>query len=133
MKLGRVIDLVIGFSVGVMIMVIAGEVRAQTPTPRPDIPLLLVDGKGPMRCHTASDADMAQVCFVRTDQSEPVELGCITAGPDEDIIFDLEVPVTLGDDGLVRCYAVDTSGLGSDYSENAGLADFSQPGAPYVY
>lgn len=106
--------------------------RAQTPTPRLDVPLLRVSGVYKITCHSPSDADMDQLCFVRTDLADPLELGCVAAGPDVDKSLDLNVAETSGVDAEIRCYAVDTSGLVSDYSPNAGLVDFTRPGRPYV-
>lgn len=119
-------------SAGLVLLALLMISRAEAQETRPDVPLLLVDGKGPMKCVAPSDSDMAQVCFVRTDVTPLIELGCVPAGPDEPVLLELTVPVTAGDDGEVRCYAVDTSGLVGDFSLNAGLADFSPPGRPYV-
>lgn len=102
-------------------------------TPRPNTPLLQIGGVYPIGCHTPSDTDLASVCFVRTDTPEPVELGCTPAlGPDTDVGMDLTILTTEGVDAEIHCYVVDHSGLVSDYSENAGLVDFTRPGRPYV-
>jgi len=99
---------------------------------RPNIPLLQTGGIYPMACVAPEDNDMKEICFVRTDLPEMIELGCSSAGPNETVYLDLNVVATVDDDAEIRCYAVDTSGLVGDYSENAGLVDFTRPGRPYV-
>lgn len=105
---------------------------AQTPEPRPDVPLIATGGIYPMSCMAPSDADMAEICFVRTDITPIVELGCAPSGPSAIVPLDLNVVATVDDDAEIRCYAVDTSGLVGDYSENAGTVDFTRPGRPHV-
>lgn len=113
-------------------ILLAFSAHGQTPTPRPNVPLLRTGGIYSISCHGPTDADLAQICFVRTDLTEPEELGCVTAAPDTDVRLDLNLVETTGDDAEIRCYAVDDSGLVSDYSLNAGLVDFTRPGLPYV-
>jgi hypothetical protein len=105
---------------------------AQTPTPRPDVPLIQTGGIYPMSCVAPSDLDMASICFVRTDVDPILELGCEPCGPGETVGLDLNVVTTTDDDAEIRCYAVDTSGLVGDYSLNSGTVDFTRPGRPHV-
>jgi hypothetical protein len=132
----------------IVLMVLAASVAvAQTPAPRPDVPLLSTGGIYPVRCMSPDDADMKEICFVRTDLPDVVELGCAPAGftrPDCEVeepvdglpsciaSLDLSIEATPDDDAEIRCYAVDISGLVSDYSENAGTVDFTRPGRPFV-
>jgi len=109
---------------------------AQTPTaePRPNVPIIATAGVFPaVTCHTPTDTDLASVCWVRTDVTPMIELGCTPSlGPDTDVPMDLTIVATPGDDAEVRCYVIDTSGQVSDYSDNAATADFTKPGRPYV-
>jgi hypothetical protein len=116
----------------IIAILFAFTATAQTPAPRPDIVLLQAGGIYPIKCVAPSDEDMAQICFVRTDLAEVVELGCTGAEALETVSLDLNIVATAGDDAEIRCYAVDASGLVGDYSENAGLVDFTRPGRPYV-
>ena len=132
-KQSEVVWVSVGVLVGVLIGLLASSpASAQTPTPRPDLPLLATGGIYPMWCMSPPDVDMAQICFVRTDLADPVELGCVSAGPSEEVMLDLNIASTTDVDAEIRCYAVDTDGLVGDYSLNAGTVDFTRPGRPYV-
>jgi hypothetical protein len=98
----------------------------------PDIPLTPTSGVYSMKVQAPVDLDMEQICCVRADASPAEELGCVPAGPSEVVTFDVTVAATPDDDAALRCYAVDTSGLVSDYSDNAYLLDFTRPGKPVV-
>jgi hypothetical protein len=125
-------DRTLGF-LTVMVMVLFFAVSAGAQTARPDVPLVSTGGIYPMKCMSPSDTDMASICFVRTDLADGVvELGCSPAGPDQEIAMDLSITITIDDDAEIRCYAVDTDDLVGDYSDNAGLVDFTRPGKPYV-
>lgn len=123
---------VLMLAAGLMFVCSADYANAQTPAPRPNVVLTQTSGIYPIRCMAPPDADMAQICFVRTDLADPVELGCTPAGPSVEAALDLNVIATADDDAEIRCYAVDTSGLVGDYSENAGLVDFTRPSRPFV-
>ena len=120
------------FSIVALSIILSTMVFAQTSEPRPDVPLLQTGGIYNMGCHAPSDTDLLEMCFVRTDVTPIVELGCTPVQPDQDIRMDLNIVPTQGDNAEIRCYAKDTSGLVSDYSENAGIVDFTRPGRPYV-
>lgn len=93
-----------------------------------DVPLTLTGGVYPVKVQGPDDADMAKICCVRADAIPVVELGCVPAGPSAIIGMDVTVAATQDDDAEIRCYAVDTMGLVSDYSPNAGIVDFTRPG-----
>jgi len=116
------------------LLLLAFTARSQTPEPPPDMPIIATAGVFPqVKCHTPVDTDLASVCWVRTDVTPIVELGCTPSlGPDMDVPMDLTVVATPGDDAELRCYVIDTSGLVSDYSPNAATVDFTKPGTPYV-
>jgi hypothetical protein len=98
----------------------------------PDIPLTPVSGTYAITCAAPPDADMAELCLVRADAVPVIELVCAAAGPSAEVRMEFELESTPNDDAEIRCYAKDTTGLVSDYSENAGLVDFTPPGQPHV-
>lgn len=122
--------IVAAFFIGLGILQI---VQAQTPTPYPDIDLQRVGSTYPFSCQPVEPIDkMNQMCAVRTDLSEPVELGCV----DHSTLAVATIPITVNrtqhQDGMIRCYATDSEGNVSDISTNAGVADFTPPGRPVV-
>jgi len=114
----------------------ATKVFAQTPVPtpamHPDVHWVRAGAVYNGGCVAPPDADMHSLCFVRTDVTPEVELGCADAGPSESIRKDLTIPETPGDDAEIHCYALDNDGLRSDNSPNMATVDFTRPGTPYV-
>jgi hypothetical protein len=122
---------------GAIVLTVAGFLivdfaNAQTPPPYPDIPLTPVSGTYGVTCAGPDDADMAELCLVRSDSNPVIELVCAAAGPSAEIRMEFELESTPNDDAEIRCYAKDTTGLVSDYSPNAGIVDFTPPGVPHV-
>lgn len=106
---------------------------AQTPTPRPNVPLLQTGGIFNAGCQPVAPYDtVVQACWVRTDTTEPVELGCVDSVGGAEARMDLNMVVNIGEVAEIRCYVVSDQGVPSDYSENAGIVDFTRPGRPYV-
>jgi hypothetical protein len=134
MKKRDIILAAIGISIVMTVcgFLIAEFGMAQTPPPYPDIPLTPVSGTYAVTCAAPSDSDMAELCLVRSDASPVVELVCAPSGPSEEVRMEFELASTPNADAEIRCYARDTTGLVSDYSPNAGLVDFTPPGAPHV-
>jgi hypothetical protein len=122
-----------GIVLSVSGFLIADCADAQTPVPRPDIPLARQGSIYNFRCQPVEPIDkMNQICAVRTDQIEPIELGCVPSTTLDIVEIEVTIERTPDNDALVRCYATDTEGNVSDYSDNAGIADFIPPGKPYV-
>lgn len=108
-------------------------VTAQTPAPHPDVPLDKQGAVYYLNCQPVDPIDkMDQVCAVRTDQTSPVELGCIAHTTLDVAVIEVTVERTPHQDAFIRCYATDTEGNVSDISDNAGVADFTPPGKPHV-
>jgi hypothetical protein len=98
----------------------------------PDIPLTPTSGVYGVTCAGPDDTDMFELCLVRSDSVPVIELACEPAGPSAEVRIEFELVSTPNDDAEIRCYARDTTGLVSDYSENAGIVDFTPPGIPHV-
>lgn len=115
----------------ILIFGITREANAQTPDPPGDVALVPIGGLYHIGCQTPLDGDLDQMCFVRTDLPDVIELGCVDA-PDPNSIYYMDAPIisTPDDDAEIRCYVIDTGGLVSDYSPNAGIVDFTSPGPP---
>ncbi len=112
----------------------AGESRAQTPAPHPDVDLARSGSTYPITCQPTDPVDkLEQICAVRTDlEGEPVELGCTPHTSALAVTFDITVARTPFQDGEIRCYAIDSEGNVSDLSDNVGRADFTPNGKPVV-
>jgi hypothetical protein len=99
----------------------------------PDVPLEKQGSIYFLSCQPVEPIDkMNQMCAVRTDQTAPVELGCIDHTDLSVAVIEVTVARTPHEDGFIRCYATDTEGNISDISENAGVADFTPPGRPHA-
>jgi hypothetical protein len=111
---------------------VAGSAGAQTIAPYPDVQMKAVSGSYPIGCKAQDDADMAELCFARVDGPVVLEYGCHPAGPSAVVRTELDVIATSNRDATIKCYALDTEGLVSDYSSNSGFIDFTRPGAPQI-
>lgn len=135
MKTRNLILMIVG-SLIVIAVVVFGIVelaKAQTPTPRPNVPLLQTGGIYNAGCQPVEPfATVVKVCWVRTDTTEPTELGCVDSFGGAEARMDLDIVLSINEIAEVRCYVVSDQGVPSDYSENAGIVDFTQPGRPYV-
>jgi hypothetical protein len=110
---------------------IAEIAKPQTPTPHPDVDLIRQGSVYNFSCQPVEPIDkMNQMCAVRTDQVEPVELGCIDHNDLSVAVIAVTVERTPHNDASIRCYATDSEGNVSDISANAGVADFTPPGRP---
>ena len=72
---------------------------------------------------------------MRTDlPDDPLELGCAEQllAPLKPVTWEIAVERTPMQDAEIRCYAIDFGGNVSEYSANAGIADFTPPGRPWV-
>jgi hypothetical protein len=119
--------------VGIVIVFASFKAFAQTPAPQPDVPLEREGSTYQFSCQPVEPIDkMNQLCAVRTDQDEPVELGCVDHTTLDVATISITVERTPHQDAMIRCYATDTEGNVSDISENAGVADFTPPGRPNV-
>jgi hypothetical protein len=98
--------------------------------PREDIPLKQVSGTYTVKAMMPVDLDVIQLCAVRVDLESVIEYGCVDASPSVVVPMEITVVATPGIDAVIRVYAVDSEGLSSDYSLNAGLIDFTRPGTP---
>jgi hypothetical protein len=98
-----------------------------------DIPLIPTGGIYQVKVQAPEDSDMAKICCVRADASPVEELGCVPAGPDAIVTVEVTLTATPNNDAEIRCYAVDTTNLESDLSPNAGIVDFTRPGAPEIF
>jgi hypothetical protein len=107
-------------------MLVVFDASAQAPPD--DVPLAPLGGVYPVKAQAADDSDMAEICCVRADAAPVDELGCVPAGASEIVTIEVTVVATEDNDAEIRCYAVDTTGLVSDYSPNAGIVDFTRPG-----
>jgi len=107
--------------------------KSQTPTPRPNVPLLQTGGIYNAGCQPVEPFDtVVKACWVRTDTTEPQELGCVDSIGGAEARMDLNMIINVNEVAEVRCYVVSEQGVPSDYSENAGIVDFTQPGRPFV-
>jgi hypothetical protein len=123
---GSIVITVCGF-------LIAECARAQTPAPHPDIILAREGSTYTFRCQPVEPIDkLALICAVRSDLAEPEELGCVDHTIIDAVSMTVTVQRTPHVDGKIRCYAADSEGNVSDYSDNAGLVDFTPPGKPNV-
>jgi hypothetical protein len=121
---GAIVLTLIGFG-------IAEIAKSQTPTPHPDIDLARDGSTYQFNCQPVEPIDkMNQMCAVRTDTQEPVELGCVDHATLDVATITITVNRTPHQDGMIRCYATDSEGNVSDISANAGVADFTPPGRP---
>jgi hypothetical protein len=107
---------------------------------QPDIHLNKVAGVYNLGCAPdPTDTDVVEAFFVRTDVDPVVELGSTTVVSTRaddvaiGVVFrmDFVVPQTDNDDAEIRCYVRDAE-FASDYSNNAGLIDFTRPSKPRV-
>lgn len=113
------------------VFLIARGAVAQTPIP--DIDLTRQGSTYMVTCQPTEPIDkMIQMCTVRTDLADPVELGCENATTLEPVSIVITVARTPHIDGMIRCYAVDSEGNVSDLSDNAGVTDFTPNGKPVV-
>ncbi len=111
--------------IAILMALVASVASAQE-----DISLKPVSGTYTIRAQMASDLDTVELCVVRVDLDPLIEYGCAPAGPDEIVKMEISVDVTTNQDAEIRVFAVDTSGLVSDLSPNAGRIDFTRPAAP---
>lgn len=112
----------------------AWDVKAQTPTPQPDIDLARSGSTYPFACQPTEPIDkLTQICAVRTDlEGDPIELECALHSTIEPVTFEVTVERTPFQDAEIRCYAIDSEGNVSEYSDNVGIADFTPNGRPWV-
>jgi len=116
-----------------LVLFAAVAAQAQTSPPFPDVPLRASAGVFPFACMMPGDLDLAKLCAVRTDLGDPLELGCVEATePNKAAALEVTLETTPSANAEIRCYAVDTAENKSDISPNAGIADFTPPGAPTV-
>lgn len=117
-----------------LILFVSGVAGAQTPTPRPDIDLARSGSTYPLKCQPTEPIDkLVQICAVRTDlEGDPIELGCVAHTTLDVASLEVTVARTPFIDASIRCYAIDSEGNVSDISDNAGLADFTPNGRPWV-
>ncbi len=117
----------------ILIVLLTGAAVAQTPAPQPDIPLAREGATYTIGCQPVEPIDkMNQACAVRTDLTEPVELGCVDHTTLEPAVITVTVQRTPHQDAFIRCYVTDSEGNVSEISDNAGVADFTPPGRPHV-
>jgi len=133
MKTRDIILAAIGGAI-VLAVIIFGFVEfAGAQEPHPDIDLARQGSTYPFHCQPVEPIDkMVQICAVRTDQVEPVELGCVDHSTIDTATITISVDRTPHEDGKIRCYAIDSEGNVSDISDNAGVADFTPNGKPHV-
>ncbi len=99
----------------------------------PDIALTRQGSTYNINCQPVEPIDLlAQICVVRTDLEGIIELGCIDHIDLTVATLTVSVDRTPHLDGQLRCYAVDTELNSTNYSENAGIVDFTPPGRPHV-
>ena len=113
--------------IAILFILAAGTASAQS-----DVLYAPVSGVYTVKAQMGADADTAQFCVARVDVAPVIEYGCVPALAGEIVEMPVTVEVTLNDDAELRGYAVDESGLTSDYSPNAGRVDFTRPGAPLL-
>ena len=110
---------------------LVGVANAQTPYP--DVDLAREGSTYTFGCQPVEPIDkLIQICAVRSDLAEPIELGCVDHTTLDAVSMTVTVARTPHIDGQIRCYAADSEGNVSDYSANSGLVDFSPPGNPHV-
>lgn len=97
-----------------------------------DVPLTQISGTYSVKAAMPSDTDVISLCVVRVDVTPVIEYGCTPGGPMEVVTMEITVVATPNDDAEIRAYAVDSEGLVSDYSPNAGRIDFTKPGPPVL-
>lgn len=90
----------------------------------------LVSGVYTIRIQSPPDADLNRVCVERADLTPAVELVCATATPSQIMTVQVPISVTPNDDAELRAFAYDNDGFKSLQSPNAGIIDFTAPGAP---
>jgi hypothetical protein len=103
----------------------------------PDIDLARQGSTYTLVCQPVEPIDkMVSMCairtFVSTLEMEPRELGCVPHSTLDPISIEVTVERTPHQDGMLRCYAIDSEGNVSDISMNAGVADFTPNGRPRV-
>ena len=99
----------------------------------PDIDLVRQGSTYGVGCQPVEPIDkLVQICVVRTDLENLIELGCVDHTDLSVATIVVTVDRTPHIDGQLRCYAVDSEGNLSLYSENIGIADFTPPGRPHV-
>jgi hypothetical protein len=120
-----------GLAVASAILLLSVDAAAQEV--HPDVNLTRQGSSYTLQCQPVEPIDkMVQMCAVRTDQAEPVELGCVDHSTLDSVSIEVTVDRTPHEDGMLRCYAIDSEGNVSDISENAGKADFTPNGRPHV-
>ncbi len=117
-----------------LFLLLVSVASAQTPAPYPDVDLARNGATYPFTCQPTEPVDkLVQICAVRTDLAgDPIELGCVDHTTLVSVTFEITVARTPFEDGEVRCYAIDSEGNVSDYSDNFGRADFTPNGRPWV-
>jgi len=118
----------------VAIFLIVDVSSAQTPAPYPDVDLARQGTTYGFQCQPVEPIDkMVSMCAARTDLPDGViELGCVDATAIDAVQMTITLDRTPHVDASIRCYAVDSEGNVSDYSENIGIADFTPNGKPHV-
>jgi hypothetical protein len=112
---------------------VAYEVFAQEEVPVEEVIVLLpTGGVFPAKFQAPPDVDVVEVCCSRTDTDPSADLGCTVVTPGEIKTMEVSVPSTPGDDGELRCYAIDTGANVSTYSKQAFSLDFTPPGSPVM-
>lgn len=102
-------------------------------TTHPDVRLKRTGSTYPFSCQPTEPIDgMTSICAIRTDLVEPIELGCVDHATLEVATLTITVERTPFADAEIRCYAIDSEGNVSDFSDNVGFADFTPNGRPFV-
>lgn len=122
-----------GLAFGTLLILVVNA-RALPPVAQPDVDLTRSGSTYPITCQPTEPFDkMIQICAVRTDlDGDPVELGCVNHTTIEAASLEITVARTPFEDAEVRCYAIDSEGNISAYSDNVGIADFTPNGKPWV-
>jgi len=115
-------------------LLVASVAGAQTIAPQPDVDLTRTGSTYPITCQPTEPVDkLIEICAVRTDLGgDPIELGCTPHTSIAAVTFEVTVSRTPFQDAEIRCYALDSEGNVSEYSDNVGLADFTPNGRPWV-
>lgn len=128
------IMLFVGGVIFFTVVVWAGiEAAAQEEVPVEEVIVLLPSGGVfPAKFQAPPDVDVVEICCSRTDADPSEDLGCTAVTPSEIKTMDVSVTATPGNDGEVRCYAIDTGENVSTYSRQAFSLDFTPPGSPVM-
>lgn len=91
-----------------------------------------VAGVYTIRVMAPPETDVAQVCLDRVDVNDArlERVSCLPATANEVVTFTITVPVTPGNDAVLRAVAIDQSGNESAYSADTAVLDFTAPTAP---